>query len=161
MNLETLFIIENSVLELFLRGTILYFGILFLMRILPRRTAGELGVMDLIFLLIIAEAAAHSLGDYNSVTEGFIVVLTLMMWNFLVNFFSYHSRFVEKIFSAPHLQIIRDGKMLKRNMRKEYITQEELMEQLRKQGLDGLDKVKAAFVEGDGEITIIAKEATE
>jgi len=158
MDFESLFSIETHPLELMLRAILLYFGILFLMRILPRRTAGELGVTDLIFVLIIAEAAAHAMGEYKSITEGFIVIVTLMLLNYLVNLLSFHFRFVEKMFSAPHLQIVRDGKMLRRNMRIEYITEEELMEQLRKQGLKELSQVKHAYVEGDGVITIIETE---
>ncbi|RYY42484.1 MAG: DUF421 domain-containing protein, partial [Chitinophagaceae bacterium] len=71
VDLSKLFHLENSILELFLRGSILYLGILLLMRFLPRRTGGELAVMDLIFVLLIAEAGTHALGNYSSITEGF------------------------------------------------------------------------------------------
>ena len=158
IDFEALFAIKGSVLETILRSTILYFGILFLMRILPRRTGGELAVMDLIFLLLIAEAATHSIGDYSSLTEGFIAIGTLMTWDYLVNMLSFHIPIVEKLFSAPPIQIVKRGKMLRRSMRSEYITEEELMENLRKQGLDDISQVKHAFVEGDGKITIVPVE---
>ena len=155
IDFEALFAIEGSVLETILRSTILYFGILLLMRILPRRTGGELAVMDLIFVLLIAEAATHSIGDYSSLTEGFIAIGTLMSWDYLVNLLSFHVPVVEKLFSAPAIQIIKRGKMLRRNMRSEYITEEELKENIRKKGLEDISQVKHAFVEGDGKITII------
>jgi uncharacterized membrane protein YcaP (DUF421 family) len=62
--------VETPLLELIARGTVLYFGILILMRFMPRRTGGELATMDLVFLLLIAEAAAHALGDYTTVADG-------------------------------------------------------------------------------------------
>lgn len=102
IDLKSLFELENSLLELILRGTILYLGILFLMRILPRRTGGELAMMDLIFIILIAEAAAHSLGDYTSVTEGFIMILTLVGWNYVVNLLSYHVLFLKNWFQPSH-----------------------------------------------------------
>lgn len=86
IDLGTTFQVETSVLELVTRGSVMYLGILFLFRILPRRTGGELAMMDLIFVLLIAEAATHSLGGYSSVTEGFIVIGTLMAWNYAINF---------------------------------------------------------------------------
>ena len=155
IDFEALFAIEGSVLETILRSTILYFGILLLMRILPRRTGGELAMMDLIFVLLIAEAATHSIGDYTSITEGFIAIGTLMTWDYLVNWLSFHIPMVERMFSAPPVQIIKRGKILRRNMRSEYITEEELKENIRKKGLEDISQVKHAFVEGDGKITII------
>ena len=159
LDLSTLFMQETNLAELILRGTVLYFGILIMLRVLPRRTGGEMATMDLIFIILIAEAAAHSLGDYTTVTDGFIVILTLVIWNFLVNLLSYHYPKIEKLVSAPPLQIIRDGKLLRRNMRKEYITEEELMDHLRKHEIEEVDQVKAAFVESEGHITVLKKKA--
>ncbi len=45
--------------------------------------------------------------------------------------------------------------MLLRNMRREMITKEELLSQIREQGLEGVDKVKSAYLEGNGEISVI------
>ncbi|KAA9345688.1 DUF421 domain-containing protein [Adhaeribacter soli] len=158
LDFAKIFRIETSVLELILRGTLFFLGILLLLRIMPRRTGGELGVMDLIFVILIAEAAANSLGGYSSVTEGFIVIGTLMAWNYLVNVLSYHFPFIEKLVSAPPMVIVKDGKLLRRNMRREYLTEEEVMEQIRKAGFDDVQAVKKAFIESDGTISVIGKE---
>src|SRR5690606_20418111 len=90
VDFEKLFKIETPILELMIKGSVIYLGILLLFRVLPRRTGGEMAMMDLIFVLLIAEAATHSLGGYSSVTEGFIVIITMMTWNYLFNFLSYH-----------------------------------------------------------------------
>src|SRR5690554_7621240 len=109
LGLAELFHVENSLVTLMVKGTVIYLGILLLFRILPRRTGGEMAMMDLIFVLLIAEAATHSLGGYSTITEGFIVIGTMMAWNYLFNFLSYHIPFVEKLVSPPHLQIIKNG----------------------------------------------------
>lgn len=146
---------EIPLLELLARGSALYFGVLFLVRLMPRRTGGELARMDLIFVLLIAEAAAHALGDYSSVADGIVMIITLMAWNWLINDLSYRVPAIERLVSAPPTQLIRDGKLLRRNSRSEYLTEEELMTHLRKEGLDAFEKVKSAYIEGDGRITII------
>ena len=156
IDLAALFQIEKPVLEIFLRGTVLYLGILLLLRIMPRRTGGEMATMDLLFIVLIAEAATHSLGGYSSVTEGFIVVLTLMAWNFFINFLSYYIPFFEKLVSSPALQVVKDGKLLRRNMRREFLTEDELMEHLRREGIEDVHDVKAAFIEADGQISFIS-----
>ncbi len=75
---EKLFKVETPILELVIKGSVMYLGILLLFRVLPRRTGGEMAMMDLIFVLLITEAATHSLGGYSSITEGFIVIVTMM-----------------------------------------------------------------------------------
>lgn len=154
---EKLFKVEVPVLELIIKGSIMYLGILLLFRILPRRTGGEMAMMDLIFVLLITEAATHSLGGYSSITEGFIVIVTMMSWNYLFNFLSYHVPVFEKMVSPPPLLIIKNGRLLKRNMRREYLTEEELTDHLRLEGIDDVGAVKEAYIEGDGKISVIAK----
>ncbi len=122
-----------------------------------RRTGGELAIMDLIFIILIAQAAAHSLGDYSSITESFIVICTLIFWNYIVNWLSFKIPLVSKIVSAPPLQIVKSGKMLRRNMRREFITEDELKDSFHKQGIEDILQVKTAYVEGDGTITVIKK----
>lgn len=114
-------------------------------------------MMDLIFVVLIAEAATHSLAVYTSITEGFVMMLTIIGCNYLVNILSYHVPFIEKLVSAPPLLIIRNGKLLRRNMRREYITEEELMDHLRKKGIDRVEDIKSAYIEGDGQISILSK----
>lgn len=149
---------DTPLLELLARGTALYFGVLVLVRLMPRRTGGELATMDLIFVLLLAEAAAHALGDYTSVADGLIVIATLMFWNHMVNLLSFRLPAVERLVSSPPIAVVRDGRLLRRNMRKEYLTEEELMSHLRSEGLEQLDEVKLATVEGDGRISIIPRQ---
>lgn len=84
---------ESPLLELVVRGTLLYVAVIVLMRFMPRRLGGELAMMDLIFLLLIAEAAAHAMGDYTSVADGVVVIATLIGWAYLLNLLSYHGWF--------------------------------------------------------------------
>lgn len=156
-NLAELFQTEVPVAELVLRASVLYLGILFLLRIMPRRTGGEMATMDLLFIVLIAEATTHSMGGYSSITEGFIVILTLIAWNFTLNSLSYYIPFVEKLVSSPPLQVVRDGKLLRRNMRREFLTEEELLEHLRREGIEDIKDVRFAYVEADGQISFISK----
>ncbi|SNB46255.1 DUF421 domain-containing protein [Geobacter sp. DSM 9736] len=158
-NWSQVFALQTPLLELIARGAAMYFGIIVLMRLMPRRSGGELAMMDLIFALLIADAAAHALGSYTSVTDGIILVITIMACNYLINTLSYRVRFIERLVSAPPLQIIRDGQLLRRNMRRELLTEEELMSYLRQQGFDRVEEVKAAYVEGEGKITVISRKS--
>lgn len=152
-----IFALGTPLLELLARGTALYLGILVLMRFMPRRTGGELATMDLVFLLLIAEGASHALGEYTSVADGLIVVGMFMAWSYLLNLLSFHSPLIERLVSAPPLLIVKNGRMLRRPMRSEFLTEEELMDHLRQQGVERIEDVKAAYVEGEGKITVLAR----
>ncbi len=146
---------EYPVLELIARGFILYFFILLLFRVLPRRTAAELGSMDLVFILLLAEAASQALGDFTTIGDGIIMMLSFVLCNYGVNQLAYRVKFFQKIFTHSSVPIIRSGKMLHRNMRKELLTKEELIASLRENGIEDISEVKNAYVEGEGHLTFI------
>lgn len=148
---------EAALLDLIARGSVIYLVILVIIRFLPRRTGGEMAIMDLIFVVLVAEAASHSMGDYNSVPDGLIVVATLMFWDYFLNFLSYHVPAIERLLQPPPLAVVRNGRLVRRNMRKELMTEDEMMEQLRREGIDKIGDVKIAYVESDGEITVIRR----
>lgn len=151
----SLFHMQAPLFELIIRGTVIYFFILLLLRIMPRRTGGELEMMDLIIIVLIGEAATHSFAVYRSITDGIFLIAVLIIWNFLLNYLSYHFSWVERLLTPPPLQVVRHGKLLLRNMRKEFLTKDELMEKLRDHGIEDLRLVKAAYIEGDGKLSVI------
>lgn len=152
-----IFQLETPLLELLARGSAIYLGVLVLMRLMPRRAGGELARMDLVFLLLIAEAATHGFGEYTTVGDALIVIATLMAWDYLINLLSFRIPLVERLVSAPAVQIVRDGRLLRRNMRREYLTEDELMSFLHQEGVDDLGDVKAAWVESEGKISVVPK----
>lgn len=153
----TIFALETPLLELVARGSVLYLAILVLMRFMPRRTGGELALMDLVFVVLIANAAANALGDYSAVPDAVVLIATLMFWDYLLNVLSYRFPLVERWMSPPPLEIVRNGKLLRRNMKQELLTEEELIEQLRELGIEAIDDVKVAYVESEGKITAIPR----
>ncbi len=148
--------VETPLLELLARSGLLYLGILALMRILPRRTGGEVAHMDLIFMLLIAQAAALSFGDYQSVTEAFIVILGLVAFDYVTNFLSFRLKWFERMVSHRPLPIIENGGKNAANLRREFITHDELLAHLRQQGFTDVEQVKLAMIEGNGKISFIA-----
>ncbi|MDB5900830.1 MAG: hypothetical protein JWP41_4432 [Ramlibacter sp.] len=156
-NWSSVFALETPLLELLARALLLYSLILFFLRVMPRRTGGELATMDLVLLLLIAEAASHSLGDYAGVGDGIFQIACIMAFNFALNALSFRFKWVEKLVSTRPIPIVLNGRMLQRNMRREFLTEEELRTYLRKNGIEDIENVKSAYIEGEGQITFITK----
>jgi uncharacterized membrane protein YcaP (DUF421 family) len=158
----TLFVPQRPLVELVLRGTFMYFALIAGLRVLVRRHVGSMSLMDLLLMVLIADAAQNAMGDqYHSITEGVVLCGTLISWNFALDWLAYHSKFVQKLLEAPPLPIVRDGQMLRRHMRQELVTVEELQSLLREQGVEDVATVRLAFIEPDGGLSVLRHHEAE
>ena len=153
-----LFIPEISLLEIMIRGTLMYFVMFLSLRFL-RRGIGSIGITDLLVIVVIADAAQNGMsGDYKSVTEGFVLIMTIAGWDLTLDWLGFKSQTVERFLRPSPLPVIKNGVMLRRNMKREMITDEELFSQLRQQGILDVSDVKEARIEGDGKVSVIKNE---
>jgi uncharacterized membrane protein YcaP (DUF421 family) len=150
------FLPDQPPLELIVRGTILYFAIFALLRFGPRRQTGTLSRTDLLVIVLIADAAQNGMaGEYMSIADGVLLVATIVFWSGAIDWLGYHVPPFERIVHPAPVTIIENGKLNVRNMRAELITTEELMTQLRLQGIEDVGLVSRAQIEGNGELSIL------
>jgi uncharacterized membrane protein YcaP (DUF421 family) len=158
---RTMFVPTASVLELVVRASLMYLLILTGFRVF-RRDAGSLSVSDLLVVVLIADAAQNGMaGEYKSLTEGGIIVATIFAWNYALDWLGYRSRVVHWLLHPPPLLLIRNGQIQARNLRSQLITKEDLLEQLREQGVDEVATVKKCCLEGDGRLSVIRSDKNE
>lgn len=67
----------------------------------------------------------------------------------------------EKMLEPPPLPVVRDGKFLRRDMRAEYLTLDELMSQLRQQEIEDISEVRLAYLEPDGAVSVVRCDANK
>ena len=150
-----LFVPSGSLLALVLRASLMYLLILAGFRAF-RRDAGSLSVSDLLVVVLIADAAQNGMaGEYKSITEGAVIVATIFAWNIALDWLAYHSRFAYWLLHPPSLLLVRSGRIQWRNLRSQLITREDLIQQLREQGVDDISKVKQCCLESDGRMSVI------
>jgi len=158
---HVMFVPSGSVLELIVRGSVMYLLILAGFRIF-RRDAGSLSVSDLLVVVLIADAAQNGMaGEYKSLTEGVIIVGTIFTWNYALDWLAYRSGFVYWLLHPPPLPLVRDGHLQHRNLRSQLITKADVLEQLREQGVEDVKDVKSCFLESDGRMSVIKRTAGE
>lgn len=147
-----------SPLELVVRGTAMYVFLFVLFRVVVRRRVGSVGMADILILVIIADAAQNGMsGDYRSVTDAFILVGTIVAWNMLVDFLTWRFESLQRWLEPPPLLLIDRGKILWRNLRWEFVSKGELETKLREHGVTGAGEVDKAFLEPDGQVTVIKR----
>lgn len=153
--IHDLFVPSESLAELFVRGSLMYLFILFLMRVF-RREAGTLSIPDLLVVVLVADAAQNGMSaSYRSVTEAFVLVATIFVWDYAIDWLAYRSRAVHRLVHPAPLPLIKDGKILRRNLRQELLTVDDLLGQLRAQGVHDVSEVKRSYIESDGHLSVI------
>src|SRR4029453_2598094 len=121
--------------ELILRGSLIYLGIFALMRFVLKREAGTIGLPDLLMTVLIADAAQNAMAsEYHSITAGAVLIATIVFWNYALDWLSHRFPPGERLLPPPPLLLVKDGRLLRRHMRHELVTEEELMSHLRQQG---------------------------
>jgi uncharacterized membrane protein YcaP (DUF421 family) len=151
-----LFVPELPVLEVVIRGAIVYHLLFIVMRFFLRRRSGGLGLADILVVVLIADAVQNAMGsEYKSVTEGALLVFTIVSLDFALDWVGHRVPWLRRLTRPSPLLLIRNGRMIRRNMQREMITTEELMSQLRQQGIDDPAVVRCAYLEGDGEMSVL------
>lgn len=156
---RAIFVPQNSLIEPIIRGTIMYLGILAMLRLVLRRQVGGIGTADVLVVVLIAEVAGNSIApNEQSVVEGILLVATILFWSYLIEWLQFRFPGFQRLMRDPKLKLIDNGRMLRRNMRREFVTSQELMAQVREKGLEDCSRVKSAYLEADGSISIIEGE---
>ena len=160
--MSELFELTVSPWELMLRGTLVYWFLFAVFRFVLRRDVGSVGIADVLLLVLIADASQNAMaGGYESVSDGAVLVGTIVGWNYLLDWAHFHFEPVRRFVEAPPLLLVRDGRLLHRNMRREFVTADELKSQLRAHGIEDIAEVKRAYMEGDGQISVIRSGSAE
>ena len=150
---------SDSVIEMMVRGTIVYLALFVTMRFLPRRTMGGVGPSDLLIVVLLADAVQQAMaGQYESITEGLILAGTLIFWAVFIDWLDF--RFPKlHISDGKQIPLVRDGKLIQRNMTRQNITEDEILSQLRQHGMSTMNNVEAIYLEGDGQFSVILRGA--
>jgi len=152
----SLFEFNVTPLELIVRGTLIYWFIFLLMRMAGRRDFGSIGMANILLLVLIADAAQNGMAaEYKSVGEGMVLIATLVFWSVFIDRLCYFVPAVRGVLEPNRLCLVKDGAMQRRGMRKEYITEDELMAELRLKGVDDVSKVRRAYIEETGDISVL------
>jgi uncharacterized membrane protein YcaP (DUF421 family) len=157
---NAIFVPSLGLFEVFVRGSIMYLALFAILRFIARRQAGQFGPADLLVIVLIADAAQNGLGkDYQSVTEGITLVLTIVFWEYVIDWLAWRFPNLRPLLTAPSLKLIENGRFVEDSLRAEMLTKDELMGQLRQNEIEDVREVRLAQLEGDGRISVLKKKA--
>jgi uncharacterized membrane protein YcaP (DUF421 family) len=158
---HSMFALKGSFLDPVVRGSIMYLGMFILLRIF-RRQSGSVGIADLLFIVVIADAAQNGMaGDTKSVTEAGILIGTIIFWDYAIDWLGFRSPILGRILEPDAVILIKDGLVRRKELERQMITEEELKGQLRLQGIGDFSEVKECRLESNGEFSVIKFDSSE
>lgn len=155
MSWEALFRFTVPPLELVIRGSCVFWFLFAVFRLVLRRGVGAIGIADILVVVLIADASQNAMaGEYRSITDGLVLIATIVGWNFLIDWTAFRSARIARILEPPPLMLVNHGQVLHRNLRSEFLSVDELMGKLREKGIESLSEVRYARLESDGENSV-------
>jgi uncharacterized membrane protein YcaP (DUF421 family) len=147
-------------MDMVLRAVVMYVFLMVIFRIAGKRSLAQITTFDFVLLLVIGEATQQALlGNDFSVTNAFIVIVTLLLLDIGLSLGQKRWPRLEPLLDDVPLLLVEDGKLIERRMDKARISESDILHAARAlQGLERMDQVKYAVLERTGEISIIPKQ---
>lgn len=154
------FVPDTSVVEIFIRGTVVYLALFTMLRFVLKRQRGGVAFTDILVIVLVADAAQNAMaGQYNSMPDGLMLVAVIVGWAYALDWLAYRVPLVRRFVQPSGVPLVHRGRKLRDNLRRENITDEELASELRVQGIDDLDEVEEVLLEGDGQLSVVRKDS--
>ena len=146
-------------ISIIFKTLVLYFFIVIVYRIMGKKEVGKLSIIDLIVSILIAELAAISIEQYDSsIMISIIPILCLVIIEVLFSYIGLKSSKFKKIIEGSPVVIIKNGKLNFDAMRKLRYGLDDLISQLREQGIKSIEEVNYAVIENNGKLSIFENE---
>jgi len=151
--------LASTLAEIILRTAVIYAIVLVGIRLLGKREVGQMTPLDLVLLLLIANAVQNAMtGPDTSVLGGITAAVTLLGLNAIVSRLVARDTRIRKFVEGTPSLLVYNGAIIKEHLQKERITAEDLGLALREHGVGNLNDVHQAVLEIDGSISVLRKD---
>jgi uncharacterized membrane protein YcaP (DUF421 family) len=155
---KDMFVLGLPLMEKILRPVFVYAFLVIGLRLSGKRELVQLNPFDLVVLLTLSNTVQNAIiGDDNSVSGGIIGATSLLVVNYLVVRFLYDHRKLDQLVEGRPDILMKGGQLIKRNMKRELITAEQLEAAARKQGFASLSEVEECVLEPGGVLCFVGK----
>lgn len=161
MNYSIILMVIFMYFIMIIKTTILYFFIMFVYRIMGKKEVGQLSIVDLIVTILIAELAAISIENAeSSIFVSIIPIIVLVAIQIILSYTSLKSKSFRHFVEGKPTVIIKNGRIVFSEMVKLRYSLDDLVLQLREQGINSIEEVKFAILENNGELSVFDKKSS-
>jgi uncharacterized membrane protein YcaP (DUF421 family) len=155
---KAVFAVGGPLLEKLVRPLVIYVGVVFLLRVFGKRELAQLNQFDLVVLLVLSESVQNGIiGTDTTVTGAILSAFVLLAVNSLVVRYLYHHRRLDHLVEGEPTILIENGRILKKALAGELMTEPELMTAVHSQGVEHIDEVERCVLEPGGVFNVERK----
>jgi uncharacterized membrane protein YcaP (DUF421 family) len=142
-------------MEWILRAIIAFFFLLVVARVLGQRTLSQLRLLDFVIALVIGNIIAHPLSDEGLGLEGSMITTIVLVVLYIISLFGI-LKFpaLRRLLNSSPITVIKDGEILNKGLKKARISIDVLLEELREEKVEDIQKVALAIWEADGQLSV-------
>jgi uncharacterized membrane protein YcaP (DUF421 family) len=145
-----------------LNMALIYLAGLTVVRLMGKRALGELSLFDFVIMVGIGDViVVVGLEQQVPLKRGLLILILLGVLEYCFSLLTFRSKFFSRLIEGTPTILIKDGVMLEENLAKEHISQADLRQELRKQGVLKLSRVSRAILEACGKFSVIVKDDPE
>lgn len=138
---------------------VIYLFIIVFLRIFGKKELAQLSIVDLVFILLLANAVQNAMvGPDSSLVGGLVAATTLFVANYIIKYILYKFPQLGGLIQGHPVMLIYKGEMILKNMARVEITIREMEEAVREHGVAKIADVDLAILEVDGNISILSHE---
>lgn len=137
------------------RGVVVYALMLVVIRLLGKRTVGNFTAFDFLVALMLGEVVDEIIYGDVQMAQGIVAILVIAGAKYATAWLDYFDHGLNKILEGKPREIIHNGELVRDGMRSELVNEKEVMAALRLHGISDMREVRRAFMEVDGEISVI------
>ena len=137
------------------RGLLVYAAMLLVIRLLGKRTVGNFTAFDLLVALMLGEVVDEIIYGDVSLAQGFTAILVVAGAKYATAWLTYFDHGFNRILEGKPTELVRNGELVRKNLRGELMNEKEVMAALRLQGVSDVSEVKLAILEVDGVVSVI------
>jgi uncharacterized membrane protein YcaP (DUF421 family) len=150
-----------SVAEKVIRALVVYAFLVLILRLGGRRELAQMNGFDLVVLLTLSNTVQNAIiGNDNSLVGGLVGASTLVLVNAAVVRFLYTYPALDRRIEGEPVILVRDGQVFEDKLRRELITEDELLAAVHRQGVPSIAECALVVLETSGTITVLARRPT-
>jgi uncharacterized membrane protein YcaP (DUF421 family) len=155
----SLFHLRLGIDEKILRSVLVFLFLALALRLGGKRELAQINVLDLAVLLLASNALQNALiGNDSTVTGGMIGAGTLFLANYVFVRITYRNAMLRRVLEGRPRVLLRNGKLDRKAMAKEAITEEELVDQLLDKGMSSFDQAGLIILETNGKLVFLTRD---
>jgi uncharacterized membrane protein YcaP (DUF421 family) len=149
-------------MDIVARAAVMFFVLYVLLRVMGKRELGQLTPFELVVMIVLGDLIQQGVTHNDfSLTGAILAISTFAFLAVAMSWLTYLSPRAEKLLDGEPRVVIRNGELLRENLRRDRMTQSEVESEMRLAGIANMDQVAWAILEPQGKVSFIKKDGSD